>query len=401
MKNTRRKQYFFCLFLFTIFCVANFGLKANAETTTTEAVNSLSDKISEKQLQLDQLESKIDTYTKKINEQKSLKNTLATDLSLLENIAAKNQLDLEQTELQIETVQDEIHLLDLEISQNEKHLENQKSLIASLLRKIQSAGNTGAMEMIFSHNNFSELFDDLSQLESLNKNLRTVLQESKLTRSVLDNKKGTKEKKLSSLVVLENNLEVEQIHIKESQSAKTLLVIKTQKSESEFQELLSELRQEQQYIDAQLFRLQKQIEEKITDSDILGDATLLSWPVSNYVITVLFHDPTYPFIHLFQHSGLDLAVPTGTPVKAAAPGYVAFTRTGSMYGNYIMVIHTNGIATLYAHLSSIDVQADQFVSRGDVIGLAGSTGFSTGPHLHFEVRSDGIPVDPLGYLVSL
>ena len=71
-----------------------------------------------------------------------------------------------------------------------------------------------------------------------------------------------------------------------------------------------------------------------------------------------------------------------------------------MYGNYVMVIHTNGIATLYAHLSRIDVVADQFVSRGDIIGAVGSTGFSTGPHLHFEVRLNGIPTDPLSYLTK-
>ena len=65
-----------------------------------------------------------------------------------------------------------------------------------------------------------------------------------------------------------------------------------------------------------------------------------------------------------------------------------------------MVIHTSGLATLYAHLSQINVQADQFVSRGDILGFVGSTGLSTGPHLLFEASKDGIPVNPLDYLLS-
>ena len=71
------------------------------------------------------------------------------------------------------------------------------------------------------------------------------------------------------------------------------------------------------------------------------------------------------------------------------------------YGNYVMIIHSDGIATLYAHLSRIDVVADQFLPRGGQVGAVGMTGLTTGPHLHFEVRKNGIPTDPLPYLPSL
>ena len=136
-------------------------------------------------------------------------------------------------------------------------------------------------------------------------------------------------------------------------------------------------------------------------SDEVGDSSALSWPLSpEKGISALFHDPTYPFRHLFEHPGLDLPAPTGTPVKAVAPGYVAWVKVGRQYGNYIMIIHANGTATLYAHLSRTDVEPDQFVARGKVIGAVGSTGLSTGPHLHFEVRKNGIPTNPLNYLIS-
>ena len=141
------------------------------------------------------------------------------------------------------------------------------------------------------------------------------------------------------------------------------------------------------------------MDSAITSSDEYGGETIFTWPMDG-VITATFHDPTYPFRHLWGHSGLDIATTAGTPIVAAAPGYVAWSRYGSSYGNYVMIIHTNGYATLYAHMSSAAVSADQYVSRGDVIGYEGTTGFSTGPHLHFEIRENGIPVDPQLYLVN-
>jgi murein DD-endopeptidase MepM/ murein hydrolase activator NlpD len=99
------------------------------------------------------------------------------------------------------------------------------------------------------------------------------------------------------------------------------------------------------------------------------------------------------------HTGLDIAAPFGAPVIAAAAGQVSLAGwTSGGYGNLIIIDHGNGRQTLYAHLSQINVQPGQWVNRGQSIGRIGSTGFSTGPHLHFEVRQDGLPRDPLTYL---
>ena len=98
------------------------------------------------------------------------------------------------------------------------------------------------------------------------------------------------------------------------------------------------------------------------------------------------------------HTGLDLAVPAGTPVFAADAGVVREFRTNQGYGNYALVIHGNGYATLYGHLSDFAVPDGTVVKRGEQLGFAGSTGFSTGPHLHFEIRYDGGYVDPCAEL---
>jgi murein DD-endopeptidase MepM/ murein hydrolase activator NlpD len=98
-----------------------------------------------------------------------------------------------------------------------------------------------------------------------------------------------------------------------------------------------------------------------------------------------------------MHEGIDIAAPSGTPIRAVAAGTVIYAGWMGGYGNIVIVDHGNGLATAYAHQSAIYIGGGG-VSQGTVIGAVGSTGNSTGPHLHFEVRVNGSPVDPMGYL---
>jgi murein DD-endopeptidase MepM/ murein hydrolase activator NlpD len=125
----------------------------------------------------------------------------------------------------------------------------------------------------------------------------------------------------------------------------------------------------------------------------------LSAPISDPVITSTFGYRIHPiFGDRRLHTGIDFRAASGTPLTAAAPGEVVFAGWQGGYGNCTIIDNGGGIATLYAHQSSIRVTVGQRVTRGQVIGAAGSTGFATGPHLHFEVRVNGTPVDPLPYL---
>jgi len=99
-----------------------------------------------------------------------------------------------------------------------------------------------------------------------------------------------------------------------------------------------------------------------------------------------------------MHEGIDIAVGYGTPIGAASAGTVIYCGWMGGYGNLVVIDHGGGLATAYGHQSSIATGCGQPVSRGQIIGYVGSTGHSTGPHLHFEVRVNGAPVDPLGYL---
>ena len=121
-------------------------------------------------------------------------------------------------------------------------------------------------------------------------------------------------------------------------------------------------------------------------------ASGMIWPVSGPV--------TSPFGWRWgrMHEGIDIGVPYGTPIHAAAAGTVIYCGWESGYGNFVVIDHGGDVATAYGHQSSIAVTCGQQVAQGDVVGYVGSTGHSTGPHLHFEVRVNGNPVDPMGYL---
>ena len=99
-----------------------------------------------------------------------------------------------------------------------------------------------------------------------------------------------------------------------------------------------------------------------------------------------------------NHTGLDIAISSGTPIEAAASGIVTYSGWKGSYGNCVVISHGNGVETYYAHCSELYVDAGEYVSQGDVISAVGSTGNSTGPHLHLEVRLDGVPQDPQSYV---
>jgi murein DD-endopeptidase MepM/ murein hydrolase activator NlpD len=130
----------------------------------------------------------------------------------------------------------------------------------------------------------------------------------------------------------------------------------------------------------------------------------LEWPMPGAAITqpvgptdLVLEPPLGPYDHF--HTGLDLAEPAGTPVTAAAAGLVVVASHGRIgYGNFVVIAHGQGVETLYGHLKSLEVAAGDQVRAGQVVGREGSSGFSTGPHLHFELRINGQPTDPMLYL---
>jgi murein DD-endopeptidase MepM/ murein hydrolase activator NlpD len=378
------------------------------DETIASQITDLNSQITDKRDDITRLNRNIEEYKKKIETAHAKSASLANEIELLENRMAKTELDIEATTMEVEAVNAEIEVLEKQIMAIESQLNRDREALADLLRKMDVYDNDMTLQLLFGSDSFGELFDRLQELASVTGDLEKALQQAEAQRLRVEQDRTAELGKREQLSALQDKLETQRDLLEREKQAKETLLAESERTEATFQMFLYELREEQQFINQQIATLQGKIEAKLNAIDSGGQgSSVLSWPVDPYKgLTTTFHDPTYPFRHLFEHSGIDIPTPQGTPVGSAAPGYVAWTRTGRLYGNYVMVVHTNGVATLYAHLSKISVAQDQFVARGSVIGLSGGmpgtagAGLSTGPHLHFEVRENGIPVNPLGYLVE-
>ncbi len=375
-----------------------------------KSVDEISGDIEQKEAEIEGVKNKIKQYEQRISQFEGQQQTLSNEISILENRVKKTELDIEQAEIAVDKVELEMERTRAEILRNEQEIAQGKEFIASVLRELYAYDEAGPLEILLANRSFSEFFDQVQYLETIQGDLAAQLEQVEVLQVQLETRQGQQEEQKNRLVDLREGLEKTRRQLESEQRAKDVLFSNASQSEDQFRALVRELREERQAIQSEVFRLQEEIDKRIAEGgeeaqELLGP-TILSWPVVDPVITAIFHDPTYPFRRLFEHSGVDMAIPQGTPVRAAAAGYVAWARTARGYGNHVMIVHPNGVATLYAHMSRLDVVADQFVQRGEPIGLSGGTpgtpgaGFSTGPHLHFEVREDGIPVDPFLYLVD-
>lgn len=383
----------------TILFFGIFQTVIASEEGSNDELSSMQTTIQTKQNNVKDLNRQIDSYKKNIEQIQSQAKTLSNEMNLLGNRIAKTQLEIDSTNTEIDLTNIEINEVNLELMAIEQKINKDRSLIGGVLQKMQTQDTQLSIKIFFGSKRFSEIFDTIQHMEEINADLKQGLERVKREKVLEIEKRLFKEKKAEKLEQFQQTLDQEKIHLAAELESKQILITQTQKSEQRFQNLLRDVKQEQLFVENQIQELQSAIEKKIKPSESLNDAKL-SWPLSpsQKGISVYFHDPTYPFRNLFEHSGIDIPAQINSPVQSAGPGYVAWTKRGTQYGNYVMVIHSDGIATLYAHLSKVLVASDQFVARGDVIGTVGMTGLTTGPHLHFEVRKNGLPTNPLPYL---
>jgi murein DD-endopeptidase MepM/ murein hydrolase activator NlpD len=224
----------------------------------------------------------------------------------------------------------------------------------------------------------------------------------------LEKQKADMDGKKEELANLKNDLEQNRVAYEQEKLNKNSLLEETNNSERQYQNLLAQAEQQELAAQNDIASLEKTIKaklESLNKDKIELNANGLIWPVSKNVITTYFHDPDYPFRYLFEHPAVDIRAAQGTAIKAPADGYVARVKFAGKAYAYIMIIHGDGISTVYGHVSKPLVSEDDYVVQGQTIalsgGMPGTNGagpLTTGPHLHFEVRQDGVPVDPLEYL---
>lgn len=382
--------------------------RVTAVTDTKTELLELNDSVETKRSELGELRSRIETYKQQIAKLQKQSVSITNEVALLENRIVKTELDIEALGVEVEAAELEIQVLNTEIADKQVRIDQERIMLANLLREIRISDKRSTLTLLFTARTFSDFYSQLRFLEDVQNRLQETVSSIQDAKTSQEQKRTAREEHVAVLAALSSDLEQKRELLEDEKGTKAFLLETTRSSEVRFQELLRSVREETQFVDAQLGRLQSELTERLRDLDVdFSGGTLFSWPLpSRTTITALFHDPTYPFRNLFEHSGVDLRASTGTPVLAAAPGIVAVARTGRLYGNYIAIVHANGFSTLYAHLSRIMVSPDQFVDRNETIGLSGGargaagSGLSSGPHLHFEVRATGIPVNPLDYLIS-
>jgi murein DD-endopeptidase MepM/ murein hydrolase activator NlpD len=289
----------------------------------------------------------------------------------------------------------------------------QKKMIDSMVRKIEADDQKNYVEIFLTNNSFAEFYNASKSLEDVYADIGRSVKSLRLAKEELSNKKMQVDERKKTYEDLKNQLVNKKQDLNEQKGAKKTLLADTKASEAQYQTLLDNLKKQHQTVEDDIRKYEDQVRKKLAEQKgakniPIGDV-VFDWPVPSRYITAYFHDPKYPFRNVFEHSAIDLRAAHGTPVRAAASGYVGRARgcTLSSCYAYVLLVHTGSLSTVYGHLSKIAVDDDQYVNKGDIIGYSGATPgtvgagpFSTGAHLHFETRLNGIPVNPLGYLVQ-
>jgi len=372
-------------------------------------IQDIAQELKDQRESIEALQAKVDAYEKKIQAKRN------------ESLTIKNQLgglsdEIDQTKLEIEIKRREITEINLKIVETEHRIEikdeeigSQKEKIAEFIRLLYHNNKKSYVEILLANDAFSEFFDQSQYLETIEGDLSVILKKLKAVQERLEYERKDLKRQHEKLEELRDELTSSQVGLEERITAKNVILEATQADESKFQKLLKQVRAEQAQINADIVSLEKALRAKL---EAAGDKTLSElsgqgfiWPVPSRYITAGFHDPDYPFRRYFEHPAIDIRAKQGTALKAVGSGYVSTARNAGMGYSYISIIHADGLSSVYGHVSCILVQEDEYVVQGQVIGCSGATPgtpgagrLTTGPHLHLEIRLNGIPVNPLNYL---
>ncbi len=401
-------KFFVLIIILFIFCNAgNFASGQNEEQANDE-IKILNNEIQAQKDKLKDIEEKQKIYSNTIKQKQNEKANLNNQLAILENRLAKAELDIESAKIEIDRVNLEINKVNIEIETKNNEIEKEKKHIGNILKLMYQQSKANTLEIILLNDSLVDFLNQLKYLEDINKEISDSLQELEKYKKQLDKDKQNLTKKNTELLELKKELENKKGILDDEQQNKVFILDQVKSSEKQYQQLLLQAKQEQAQAAADIVSLEKTVREKVnklSGGELEFNDQGLIWPVPQNTITAYFHDPEYPFRYIFEHPAIDIRAAQGTTIKAAASGYVAIAKDAGKGYSYIMIVHGDGLSTVYGHVSKIYVTADEYVVQGQAIGasggMPGTNGagrLTTGPHLHFEVRLNGIPVNPLEYL---
>lgn len=340
---------------------------------------------------------------KKVNDdmkktQSALKNLQKEKQSVLyEKELIEREIDMAENELIIidqllTESQKKIEEKQKEIERAEKAIDDQYELLKKRIRIMYEEGNATYLEILFESESFSEFlskYEIVKEIVEFDNNLFHTMVEHKnillQDKEELEREKAEREKVKRSLDTKKQNLNAK--HASRNQMLQSLTT-----KQKDYEKALDELEETSKKVEKAIQR-----EQELRKRQYAGG--LLTWPTPGYTtITSYYGMRIHPITKKQRmHTGIDIGAPRNASVVAANDGVVIFSDWNGGYGKCIIIDHGGGIATLYAHNDKLLVREKQEVKKGQVIAKVGTTGLSTGPHLHFEVREKGRHINPMKY----
>ncbi len=376
---------FLCLSLFAV------GLAADKKPVDPSLVKSKEQKYQE-------LEKKRQHFARKKQENLRKAQQFTRKIVTNQRNLYKVQRKLRSSQTQLVSMRNNLESLSSELDETIGATARYEQDVAKRLRQLYMGGRVTLLQMIFESAEIARFLDSLyfkQRLVAKDKQMLVALKQRK--QDLASQKQRLAQQKVQIYGTIED--------IKKSKSQYDKYINrdrqqrnKYKKDAAYYERAEKELLRESSVIQNELAKLTG----KKSTKAIVSTGKMI-WPVTGFRVTSNFGYRRHP-IHRkrIMHTGLDLAKPRNTPVKAADSGTVIHSGWRGGYGKVVMINHGNrngqNIVTLYAHLQSTSVRKGQKVSKGNIVGKVGSTGYSTGPHLHFEVRRNGKPVNPRSYL---
>jgi murein DD-endopeptidase MepM/ murein hydrolase activator NlpD len=358
----------------------------------TTVMQASGETVEELKKQQEKIQREIEQTKKEIeNMQKETKN--------LDNQIKELDLRVSSAASELTSVENELQILNSEIDNTmeslkeaEQNIEDRTETFNQRVRVMYKNGNAGYLEVLLSSANIKDFLSRQEMIQSIADYDKELIKYMKEQRDIIEEKKVTLEAQRASVEVTKSKLEDRKRNLERASRDKELLMADIALDIKAFEKEYDKLNDFAKEIESKIVKLQK------NTGPYSGGK--MAWPVPGHSrISSPYGYRIHPIFKVKKlHTGIDIPAPTGTSITAAAAGTVIYSDWLGGYGKVIMIDHGGGIATLYAHNSSLVASEGQTVKRGDTISKAGSTGNSTGPHLHFEVRKDGAYVDPLPWL---
>lgn len=348
--------------------------------------------LEERKRELQDVNRQIQIRKKQIQENERMQRNVLEELERLDRDINSTRQNLESLNTKLAELQVNIKAAEKELQKAEVALAERTGIMHQRLNDIYTEGSVSYLDVLFQATSLTDFLTRFDLMQRIAEQDIKLMQELAAEREKIERRKKDLEAKRDRLAYLQEQTRARQSYLTARSEERKELLDQLETQKEAYERALDEL----EATSRRLTQLIQQMQAK-NPTPRRGTGRFI-WPVSGPV-TSSFGMRYHPVLHQYRmHTGIDIGAPFGEAVAAADGGTVIYTGWLGGYGQVVLVDHGGGYATLYAHLSSIAVGNGSQVRQGQTIGYVGSTGWSTGPHLHFEVRVNGDPQNPANYL---